>query len=143
MAYWLMKSEPHVYGWDDLAREGRTRWDGVRNHAARANLAAMRVGDEALFYHSNVGRACVGVMRIVAPAAPDPTAAPDALARDGANPWLAVMVEPLYPLPRPVTLEMVKAAPRLRAMALVRLQRLSVQPVTPQEWHAVMALAGA
>jgi predicted RNA-binding protein with PUA-like domain len=140
MAYWLMKSEPFKYSWDDLVRDGTTFWDGVRNHLAKQHLLAMRVGDEALFYHSNEGKACVGIMRITQAATPDPTAAPDELAKDGRNPWVGVRVAPVAPLKAPVTLAMVKAEPRLQQMALLKQQRLSVQPVTPAEWAVVLRL---
>lgn len=142
MAYWLVKSEPHVYAWADLVKEGQTLWTGVRNHAAKANMAAMRVGDEVLFYHSNEGKACVGVAKVVKEAVPDPTTGADALTKDGRNPWVAVMLAPVRPLKRPVTLAMVKETPKLKEMALVRLQRLSVQPVTVGEWGVVMGLGG-
>lgn len=141
MAYWLMKSEPYTYSWQDLQRDGRTKWDGVRNFAARNNLRAMKVGDEALFYHSNEGKACVGVMRIAKAAEPDVTVTRDKLNKDGSNPWVVVTVEPVRALKNPVTLEMVQAQPKLQGMALVRLGRLSVQPVTAAEWAAVMKLA--
>lgn len=141
MAYWLVKSEPFKYSWSDLTRDGRTLWDGVRNYAARNNLRAMQPGDEALFYHSNEGKACVGIARIAKSFEPDATVAKDELAKDGSNPWVVVTVEPLRPLARPVTLEMVRAEPRLKDMALLKYQRLSVQPVTPAEWKTVLELA--
>lgn len=133
MAYWLLKSEPGSYGWDDLVRDGSTEWDGVRNAAARLHLRAMRPGDEALFYHSGEARAAVGVARIASDPRPDP--------KDAA--WVSVRVEPSRPLPAPVTLKAIKADPRLAGIALVRQSRLSVSPVTDEEWAAILALAGS
>lgn len=126
-----MKSEPHVYGWADLVRDGQTDWDGVRNNAARLHLRAMRAGDEAFFYHSGEERAVVGVMRIAGPGAPD--------GPDGA--WVKVPVEPVRAI-GPVTLKAIKADARLGAMELVRQSRLSVSPVRAEEWAAVLELAG-
>ena len=131
MARWLMKSEPHVYGWADLLRDGRTDWDGVRNNAARLHLRAMKPGDEAFFYHSGDERAVVGIMRIAGPQAPD--------GEDGA--WVKVPVEPVRPLPRPVTLKEIKAEPALAHMELIRQSRLSVSPVRDEEWRAILRLA--
>ena len=131
MAKWLMKSEPRVYGWTDLVRDRRTDWDGVRNNAARLNLRAMRPGDEAFFYHSGDERAVVGVMRIAGAQAPD--------GEDGA--WVKVPVEPVRPLPRPVTLKEIKAEPALAEMELIRQSRLSVSPVRDEEWAAILKLA--
>ena len=133
--YWLMKSEPDVYSWDDLVRDGTGIWDGVRNHTAKLNLKAMRVGDEALFYHSNIGKACVGVMTITETAFPDPTA-------DEGSPWVVVRVAPLRPLPRAVTLADIKAEPKLADMDLIRLGRLSVGRVKPTEWQLLLKMAG-
>lgn len=133
--YWLMKSEPDVYSWDDLVRDGTGMWDGVRNHTAKLNMKAMRVGDEALFYHSNIGKACVGVMVITETAFPDPTA-------DEGSPWVVVRVAPLRPLPQPVTLADIKATPKLADMDLIRLGRLSVGRVKPAEWKLLLKMAG-
>ena len=135
MAHWLMKSEPDVYSWDDLNAEGEGTWDGVRNHAAALNMKTMQVGDQAFFYHSNIGKEVVGVVEISAAAFPDPTEP------EGTR-WVAVKVKPLYKLPNPVTLAQAKAEPRLSDMALVRQSRLSVSPVTDAEWAVVMELAG-
>ena len=132
MAYWLMKSEPGTYGWDDLVRDGRTWWDGVRNPAARLHLRAMKPGDEAFFYHSGAERAVVGIMRILAEAEPD--------GADGA--WAKVAVEPLRAL-GPVTLKAIKAEPRLAQMELIRQSRLSVSPLREEEWRAILEMAGA
>ena len=131
MAYWLMKSEPQVYSWDDLVRDGGTDWDGVRNNAARLHLRAMKPGDEAFFYHSGEVRAVVGIMRIAGPGKPE--------GDDGA--WVKVPVEPVRAL-GPVTLKDIKAEPALAKMELVRQSRLSVSPVREEEWKAVLALAG-
>jgi predicted RNA-binding protein with PUA-like domain len=131
MLYWLMKSEPGTYSWDDLVRDGGTEWDGVRNPAARLHLRAMKVGDEALFYHSGDERAAVGVMRIAREGAQDPK---------DAN-WVSVRVEPVRPLPAPVTLKAIKAEPKLAKMELIRQSRLSVSPVREEEWATVLKLA--
>lgn len=142
MAYWLMKSEPFKYSWDDLNRDGTTKWDGVRNYAARNNLQAMAVGDEALLYHSNEGKACVGIMKIVKTAEPDATVQKDELTKDGSNPWVVVTVAPVRPFKTPVTLEMVKGEPELAEMELMRFMRLSVQKVNAEEWKRVLAMGG-
>ena len=131
MAHWLMKSEPESYGWANLVRDRATEWDGVRNNAARLHLKAMKPGDEAFFYHSMSDKAVVGIMRIVRGAEPDPKA-PD---------WVRVRVEPVKPLPRPVTLAEIKAEPRLAKMELIRQSRLSVAPVRDDEWRVVLELA--
>jgi predicted RNA-binding protein with PUA-like domain len=132
MAYWLMKSEPGSYSWDALMRDGATEWDGVRNPAARLHLKAMKAGDEAFFYHSGEQRAVVGIMRIAREGAPDP--------KDAS--WVSVAVEPVRPLPSPVTLKAIKADPRLARMELIRQSRLSVAPVRDEEWAAILELAG-
>jgi len=132
MAYWLMKSEPGSYGWDDLVRDGGTEWDGVRNAAARLHLRAMREGDEALFYHSGGDKAAVGVMRIAREAAPDP--------RDAD--WVSVRVEPVRALPSPVTLKAIRADPRLAGLEMLRQSRLSVSPVREEEWAALLERGG-
>ena len=133
MAYWLMKSEPESYSWGDLVRDGGTEWDGVRNNAARLHLRAMKKGDEALFYHSMSDKAVVGIMRITREAAPDPKDAE----------WVSVRVEPVRPLERPVTLAEIKAVSALAKMELIRQSRLSVAPVRPDEWQAVLRMAAA
>ena len=132
MAYWLMKSEPHSYSWDQLVADGGTEWDGVRNPAARLHLKAMKPGDEALFYHSGDEKAAVGIMRITREAAPDPK---------DAN-WVSVAVAPVRPLAKPVTLKAMKADPRLAELAMIRQSRLSVSPVRAAEWAAILAMAG-
>ena len=131
MAYWLMKSEPHVYSWDDLVRDGATDWDGVRNNAARLHLRAMQPGDEAFFYHSGDDKAVVGIMTITGPGKPD--------GEDGA--WVKVPVAPVRKL-NPVTLKEIKAVPSLAAMELVRQSRLSVSPVRAEEWAKILEMAG-
>ena len=131
MVYWLMKSEPESYSWDDLVRDGGTEWDGVRNNAARLHLKAMKKGDEAFLYHSMSDKAVVGIMRVARGAEPDPKA-PD---------WVRVRVEPMRALERPVTLAEIKAEPRLAQMELIRQSRLSVAPVREDEWQVVLELA--
>ena len=133
MAYWLMKSEPTKYGWDDLVRDGSTDWDGVRNNAARLHLRAMKQGDEAFFYHSMADKAIVGIMRIAGEQKPD--------GADGS--WVKVPVEPVRALKRPVTLTEIKAEPKLAAMELIRQSRLSVAPVREEEWKLVLEMAGS
>ena len=130
MAHWLMKSEPHVYSWDDLVRDKSTEWDGVRNPTARIHLRAMKPGDEAFFYHSGDERQVVGIMRIRRGGRPDPK---------DAN-WVSVEVEPVRPL-GPVTLKAIKAEPSLAKMELVRLSRLSVSPVRDEEWARILEMA--
>lgn len=125
MQYWLVKSEPSAYSWADLLRDGRTAWTGVRNYTARNNLRAMQIGDEVFFYHSVEGKAIVGLARVTKTAFPDPTTKEDA--------WVAVELAPLQPLNKPVTLEQIKAEPRLKDIGLVRQGRLSVMPLKPAE----------
>jgi predicted RNA-binding protein with PUA-like domain len=132
MAYWLMKSEPGTYSWDDLVRDSATEWDGVRNPTARIHLKAMKRGDEAFFYHSGEERQIVGIMRIGREAQPDP--------KDPS--WVSVAVEPVRPL-GPVTLKEIKAEPTLAKMELIRLSRLSVSPVRDEEWRKILQMAGA
>jgi predicted RNA-binding protein with PUA-like domain len=130
MAYWLMKSEPSSYSWDDLVRDGGTEWDGVRNNAARLHLKAMKMGDEAFFYASMTDKAVVGIMRITREAQPDPKDAD----------WVSVRVEPVRPL-NPVTLTQIKGEPKLAKMELIRQSRLSVAPVREEEWNTVLKMA--
>jgi len=134
MAYWLVKSEPGVYPWDQLVKDKKTFWDGVRNYAARIHLKAMKKGDLVLYYHSNEGTAIVGIAQITKEFYQDPTTDDDA--------WVAVDLKAVRPLKHPVSLAQIKADKRLKDMALVRLGRLSVQPVTDKEWEVVMELAG-
>ena len=135
MAYWLVKSEPDVFGWDQQAARGTEPWTGVRNHAAKLNLLAMRLGDRAFFYHSNIGRAVVGIVEVAREAYPDPTAE--------SGPWVCVDLRAVAPLPRPVTLAEIKAHPALADMPLLRLSRLSVSPVSSAHWRQVMDMAEA
>jgi predicted RNA-binding protein with PUA-like domain len=131
---WLMKSEPDVYGWDDLVAEGEGTWDGVRNHLAARNLRTMQVGDLAFFYHSNIGKEIVGIAQISASGLTDPT--------DSEGKWAAVKVKPLAKLAAPVTLATIKATEALAAMDLLRLSRLSVSAVRPDEWALILEMAG-
>lgn len=132
-SYWLMKSEPDAYSWDDLVVQGEGVWDGVRNHTAARNLRAMAKGDEAFFYHSNVGLEIVGIVRISKPGLTDPT--------DPTGKWAAVKVRAVRRLKRAVTLKEIKATPELAGMELLRQSRLSVSAVRPAEWQRVVALS--
>jgi predicted RNA-binding protein with PUA-like domain len=134
MQHWLVKSEPDAFSWDQQVANGVEPWTGVRNHSAKLNLQAMRIGDLAFFYHSNVGKEIVGVVEVVREAYPDPTAA--------SGPWVSVDLKAKNPLPKPVTLATVKTDPALANMALVRLSRLSVGPVTAEEWRHICKLGG-
>lgn len=136
MAYWLLRSEPDAYSWDDLVRDGATEWNGVRNYTARNFLKAMAPGDRALFYHSNTEKAAVGVMEITRGWQPD-GADRDA---QGEAKWASVAVKPLAPLARPVPLATIKAAPALKELEMLRQSRLSVTPVRAAEWRALLAL---
>ena len=133
MAYWLVKSEPSAYSWDQLVKDKQTGWTGVRNYAARNHLRSMKKGDEVFFYHSNEGLEIVGVASVIKEAYPDPTSSEDT--------WVAVDLKPVKKLKKPVPLEQIKKEKRLKDMALLRLSRLSVQPVTPEEWKVVMELS--
>lgn len=135
MAYWLIKSEPSTYSWDQFVKDGETFWDGVRNYAARNNLRSMKKGDEVFFYHSNQGLDIVGIAKVSKDAYPDPSTTDAA--------WLAVDFKPVKKLKHPVTLEQVKQDKRLKDMDLLRLGRLSVQKVKPEEWEAVLELANS
>lgn len=135
MQYWLLKSEPDVYGWARLVADGETVWDGVRNFAARKNLRGMAVGDQAFFYHSNIGREIVGICKISRAAYADPT--------DPSGKWAAVSVQPVRALQRPITLAEMKADPALTEFQLVRQSRLSVVPVRAAEWQHILALEAA
>ena len=134
MAHWLVKSEPDAYSWEQLVKDKETVWSGVRNYAARIHLRAMKKGDEVLFYHSNEGLDIVGIAKVVKEAYQDPTT-------DDAA-WVAVDIKAVKKLKQPVSRDKIKADKRLANMALVRLGRLSVQPVTDEEWAIVMAMAG-
>ncbi len=134
MAYWLLKSEPFVYSYDDLIKEKQTCWSGVRNYSARIYLKEMKKGDEVFFYHSNEGMEIVGIAKIAKEAYPDPTIDDDR--------WVAVDIKPVKKFKAPVSLIMIKNDKRLAAMALVRISRLSCQPVTDKEWKIILELAG-
>ena len=134
MNYWLMKSEPSAYSWDQLVKDGKTNWSGVRNYQAANNLKAMKKGDHAFFYHSNEGLAVVGICEIVKEYYPDPS--------DTAGKFGMVDVKPLSPMKQSVTMAEIKATPALKDMVLVKNSRLSVQPVTAAEWKAVCKMGG-
>jgi len=131
--YWLMKSEPDAYSWDDLVEEGEGTWDGVRNYRARNNLAAMKKGDRAFFYHSNIGLEIVGIVEVSVAGISDPT--------DETGKWAAVKVKPKEKFAHPVTLAAIKAEPRLAEMQLIRQSRLSVSGVTAAEWEVICEMA--
>ncbi|MEN9933226.1 MAG: hypothetical protein RIS17_1799 [Pseudomonadota bacterium] len=135
MARWLVKSEPFKYSWEQLNRDGKTAWDGVRNNQAAIYLRSMKRGDELFFYHSNEGLCIVGIAEVVGEHFIDPT--------DPKGRFPAVMVGPKAPMPRPVTLAEMKAEPRLAGMAMFRQFRLSVVPITDEEWDVVMEMAQA
>jgi predicted RNA-binding protein with PUA-like domain len=140
MAYWLMKSEPDVNSWDDVVNRGvPEEWHGVRNYTARNNMKAMQLGDEAFFYHSNIGKEIVGIMKVVALAHPDSTAEPN---DKGKVVWECVDMLPVQPLPKPVTLATIKATPELSEMELVKLSRLSVSRVTEAQWKLLCQMGG-
>ncbi|MBE2289188.1 MAG: EVE domain-containing protein [Chitinophagaceae bacterium] len=134
MNYWLVKSEPFKYSWEQFLKEKKTFWDGVRNYAARNNLRAMKKGDQVLFYHSNEGLAIVGIAEVVKEAYQDPTTEETA--------WVVVDLKPVRSLPVPVTLAAIKAEPALADMQLVRLSRLSVSAVTEAEYKKVLTMGG-
>jgi predicted RNA-binding protein with PUA-like domain len=136
MAYWLFKSEPDAWSWDQQVARGTAgeEWTGVRNYQARNNMRAMRVGDLGFYYHSNIGKEIVGIVEVIREAAQDSTT-------DDPR-WDCVVIRARQPLARPVTLDMAKSDPVLADMALVRSSRLSVQPVTPAEWAHILALSG-
>jgi predicted RNA-binding protein with PUA-like domain len=136
MQYWLFKSEPDVFSWNDLASRGTKgeAWDGVRNFQARNNMRAMAIGDLGFFYHSNEGKEIVGIMRVIALAHPE--------AKDDTGKWQCVDVAAVVDVPKPVSLDDVKANPKLSAMVLANNSRLSVQPVSPAEWKEVCKMGG-
>ncbi len=127
--FWLIKSEPDAFSWADQVKNQVEPWTGVRNHAAKLNLKAMRRGDQAFFYHSNIGKEIVGIVEVVREAYPDPTAQ--------SGDWVCVDMQALKPLARPVTLAALKADPRFRELALIRLSRLSVGPVSEAHWQMI------
>ena len=134
MAYWLVKSEPDAFGWDDQVKRGVEPWTGVRNYMARNNLRAMRKGDRAFFYHSNVGKEIVGVVEVVREAYADPTAE--------SGDWSCVDMKAVGPMPKPITLAALKEDPRFADFALVRTSRLSVMPVSAEHWKLICKLGG-
>jgi predicted RNA-binding protein with PUA-like domain len=134
MAYWLVKSEPAAFGWDQQVKNGVEPWTGVRNYMARNNLRAMRKGDRAFFYHSGVGKDIVGVVEVVREAYADPTAE--------AGDWSCVDMKAVAPMPKPVTLAALKADARFADFALVRTSRLSVMPVSAEHWKLICRLGG-
>jgi len=134
MNYWLLKSEPEVYGWAQLVKDKHTNWSGVRNNAAALNLKGMKVGDRAFFYHSGAERQVVGICEIVKEAYPDPS--------DAAGRFVQVDVKAVAPVPTPVTLTAIKAEPRLSEMRLVRESRLSVSPVAADAWRLICKMGG-
>ena len=134
MAYWLVKSEPFKYSWDQFVSDKKTFWDGVRNYSARNNLKAMKKGDEVFFYHSNEGLEIVGIAKVIKEHYQDPTTDDEA--------WVVVDLKPLRKLKKPVSLSQIKAIKGLMNMDLIRLGRLSVQTVKEEEWHMVLEMAG-
>jgi predicted RNA-binding protein with PUA-like domain len=133
MAYWLVKSEPSTYSWEQLEKDKQTDWTGVRNYAARNHLKAMKKGDEVFFYHSNEGLKIVGIAKVAKEAYQDPTTEEAA--------WVCVDLKPYKKLKKPVSLDTIKKEKRLKDMALVRIGRLSVQPVTEKEYDVILELA--
>jgi predicted RNA-binding protein with PUA-like domain len=134
MAYWLVKSEPSAYSWEQFVKEKQTCWSGIRNYAARLHLRTMKKGDKVFFYHSNEGLEITGIARVVKEAYQDPTTTDER--------WVAVDIQAARTLKKPVSLDSIKKDKRLTNMALVRIGRLSVQPVTEKEWKTILELAG-
>ncbi|WP_373492309.1 EVE domain-containing protein [Parasphingorhabdus sp.] len=132
--YWLMKSEPESYGWDDLVAEDEGTWDGVKNAQASNNMKAMQRGDQIFFYHSRTGLDVVGIMEVSEEHSPDVTTDPER--------WVVVKVKPVRKLDKPVSLKAMKQNPKLKDLAILRQTRLSAAPVTESEWHAILAMAG-
>jgi predicted RNA-binding protein with PUA-like domain len=134
MAHWLVKSEPDAYSWQQLIKDKETSWDGVRNFAARIHLKNMKKGDEVFYYHSNEGTDIVGIAKVSKEFYQDPTTDDDK--------WVSVMLKPVKALKKPVSLAQIKANKKLQNMALVRIGRLSVQPVTDEEWNIILEMGG-
>ena len=132
--HWLVKSEPDAFSWDQQVAHGVEPWTGVRNHMAKNNLKAMRAGDRAFFYHSNVGKEIVGVVEVAREAYPDPTAE--------SGDWVCVDMKAVGPMPKPVTLAAIKAEPKLAEIALIRMSRLSVMPISPEHWRLICRMGG-
>lgn len=137
MRYWLVKSEPDAFSWDQQVANGIEPWTGVRNHMAKNNLKAMRQGDRAFFYHSNIGKEIVGIVEVARVAYPDPTIEPGEK-----GDWVCTDMRALHPLPTPVTLAQLKADPDFADLPLIRQSRLSVMPVSEAHWHAICRLGG-
>ncbi len=137
MNYWLFKSEPNVWSFDQqIARGAKGEpWTGIRNHTAKLNLMKMKKGDRGFFYHSNIGKEIVGIVEVVREAYPDPTAKPG-------DPWVAVDIAAVEKMPKPVTLDAIKAEPKLKEMALLKISRLSTGPVTAAEWKVICKMGG-
>jgi predicted RNA-binding protein with PUA-like domain len=137
MQYWLIKSEPNVWSFDQQVAKGATGepWTGIRNHTAKLNMIKMKKGDRGFFYHSNIGKEIVGIVEIVREHYPDPTAKPG-------DPWVAVDIAAVEKLPKPVTLDAIKAEPKLQEMALLKISRLSTGPVTAAEWKVICRMGG-
>lgn len=133
MNHWLVKSEPDEYSWEDLNKEGKGVWTGVRNYTARNNLQAMKIGDLVFYYHSNQGKNIVGIAKVVKEAYQDPTTEDER--------WVVVDIAPVKPLKNPVSLEQIKAEKSLQDMKLVKLSRLSVGPVTKEEWEKIIEMS--
>jgi predicted RNA-binding protein with PUA-like domain len=136
-AFWLVKSEPDAFSWQQQVERGIEPWTGVRNHMAKANLQAMQPGDRAFFYHSNIGKEIVGIVEVVRAAYPDPTVEPGEK-----GDWVCVDVKALAPLPKPVPLSAIKADPDFADLALVRMSRLSVMPVSLEHWNKLCRMGG-
>lgn len=132
--YWLIKSEPDAFSWDQQVKNGVEPWTGVRNHLAKKHLAAMRLGDKAFFYHSNVGREIVGIVEVVREGYPDPSAE--------SGPWVCVDMKAVKPFKTPVTLAAIKADPRFAELALLKYSRLSVGPVSAEHWAMLCEMGG-
>lgn len=137
MAFWLVKSEPDAFSWQQQVANGVEPWTGVRNHAAKANLKAMKLGDRAFFYHSNIGKEIVGIVEVVREAYPDPTVEPGEK-----GDWVCVDMRAVGQMPKPVTLAEIKTDPGLAELALVRQSRLSVMPVSPEHWDRLCRMGG-
>ena len=134
MNYWLVKSEPDAFSWDQQVANGTEPWTGVRNHMAKNNLKAMKKGDLAFFYHSNVGKEIVGVVRVAREAYPDPTAE--------TGDWVCTDMQAVGPMPKPVSLAAMKAEPALAEIALIRMSRLSVMPISAEHWRRICRMGG-
>jgi predicted RNA-binding protein with PUA-like domain len=133
MNYWLVKQEPDSYSWSDFVKDGKAAWTGVRNFAARLNLRAMKKGDTVFYYHSNIGKEIVGIARVTKEAYADPTATE--------GDWVCVDLEPVKPLKKPIGLDFIKTDKLLKSMKLVKISRLSVSPVTKEEFDRIIELS--